>query len=228
MEELSASLDAAEQHLCDIKTSEFQAVRVMTDVRGVLMKLWCVCVCVCPRGCLLFAPQVIHVIKRPPCTKKKMKIKRHFWRQGAEPETVYFLKQAISASVKLTLIHIINLIQPAAAVKSSRGGPRLSLLMAPFCSESGQISVPPVQTLDFSFILSRRSKDLIKEAILDNDFMKNLELSQIQEIVDCMYPVEYGKDSCIIKEGDVGSLVYVMEGKQSTHTPISNFRSRSS
>lgn len=57
-----------------------------------------------------------------------------------------------------------------------------------------------------------RSKDLIKEAILDNDFMKNLELSQIQEIVDCMYPVEYGKDSCIIKEGDVGSLVYVMEG----------------
>lgn len=57
-----------------------------------------------------------------------------------------------------------------------------------------------------------RSKELIKEAILDNDFMKNLELSQIQEIVDCMYPVEYGKDSCIIKEGDVGSLVYVMEG----------------
>uniref|UniRef100_A0A8C9VH43 Protein kinase cGMP-dependent 1 n=1 Tax=Scleropages formosus TaxID=113540 RepID=A0A8C9VH43_SCLFO len=55
------------------------------------------------------------------------------------------------------------------------------------------------------------SKELIKEAILDNDFMKNLELSQIQEIVDCMYPVEYGKDSCIIKEGDVGSLVYVMQ-----------------
>uniref|UniRef100_A0A8C2DG48 cGMP-dependent protein kinase n=1 Tax=Cyprinus carpio TaxID=7962 RepID=A0A8C2DG48_CYPCA len=58
---------------------------------------------------------------------------------------------------------------------------------------------------------SDRSKELIKEAILDNDFMKNLELSQIQEIVDCMYPVEYDKDSCIIKEGDVGSLVYVME-----------------
>uniref|UniRef100_A0AAR2L6S1 cGMP-dependent protein kinase n=1 Tax=Pygocentrus nattereri TaxID=42514 RepID=A0AAR2L6S1_PYGNA len=38
--------------------------------------------------------------------------------------------------------------------------------------------------------------------------MKNLELSQIQEIVDCMYPVEYGKDSCIIKEGDVGSLLH--------------------
>ncbi|KAF7649027.1 hypothetical protein LDENG_00148400 [Lucifuga dentata] len=58
---------------------------------------------------------------------------------------------------------------------------------------------------------SPESKDLIKAAILDNDFMKNLELSQIQEIVDCMHPVGYGKDSCIIKEGDVGSLVYVME-----------------
>ena len=57
------------------------------------------------------------------------------------------------------------------------------------------------------------ARDCIKSAILDNDFMKNLELSQIQEIVDCMYPVEYSKDSCIIKEGDVGSLVYVLEGE---------------
>lgn len=59
-----------------------------------------------------------------------------------------------------------------------------------------------------------RSKELIKSAILDNDFMKNLEMSQIQEIVDCMYPVDYDKNSCIIKEGDVGSLVYVMEGER--------------
>ncbi|XP_026133739.1 cGMP-dependent protein kinase 1-like isoform X2 [Carassius auratus] len=58
---------------------------------------------------------------------------------------------------------------------------------------------------------SDRSKELIKSAILDNDFMKNLEMSQIQEIVDCMHPVDYDKNSCIIKEGDVGSLVYVME-----------------
>lgn len=71
--------------------------------------------------------------------------------------------------------------------------------------------------------LSLRSKELIKEAILDNDFMKNLELSQIQEIVDCMYPVDYGNDACIIKEGDVGSLVFVMEGegkKMTNQTPI--------
>ena len=46
---------------------------------------------------------------------------------------------------------------------------------------------------------------------MDNDFMKNLETSQISEIVDCMYPMEYAKGSLIIKEGDIGSIVYVME-----------------
>uniref|UniRef100_A0A8C9T620 cGMP-dependent protein kinase n=1 Tax=Scleropages formosus TaxID=113540 RepID=A0A8C9T620_SCLFO len=72
---------------------------------------------------------------------------------------------------------------------------------------------------------SPQSKDLIKEAILDNDFMKNLEMSQIQEIVDCMYPVEYDKESCIIKEGDVGSLVYVMEGRsEKSDLPLTNVK----
>ena len=42
--------------------------------------------------------------------------------------------------------------------------------------------------------------------------MKNLEMAQIHEIVDCMYPVEYAAGSLIIEEGAVGSIVYVMEG----------------
>ncbi|KAM9808839.1 cGMP-dependent protein kinase 1 isoform X3 [Syngnathus typhle] len=90
-------------------------------------------------------------------------------------------------------------------------------LLGPRTRRAQGISAEPQTHQDVSRHTFRKyaktdwSKDLIKEAILDNDFMKNLELSQIQEIVDCMYPVEYGKDSCIIKEGDVGSLVYVME-----------------
>ncbi|XP_073820811.1 cGMP-dependent protein kinase for isoform X1 [Musca autumnalis] len=56
-----------------------------------------------------------------------------------------------------------------------------------------------------------KSRELIKSAILDNDFMKNLDITQIREIVDCMYPVKYAAKSLIIKEGDVGSIVYVME-----------------
>jgi len=42
--------------------------------------------------------------------------------------------------------------------------------------------------------------------------MKNLEMAQIHEIVDCMYPVRYAAGSLIIEEGAVGSIVYVMEG----------------
>lgn len=60
------------------------------------------------------------------------------------------------------------------------------------------------------------SRDLIKAAILDNDFMKNLEITQIREIVDCMYPEEYKAESIIIREGDVGSTVYVLEGKKTS------------
>lgn len=65
-----------------------------------------------------------------------------------------------------------------------------------------------------------RSRELIKSAILDNDFMKNLDMNQIREIVDCMYPVQYAAKSLIIKEGDVGSIVYVMEGKFSDFIPV--------
>merc|ERR1711936_599779 len=62
-----------------------------------------------------------------------------------------------------------------------------------------------------SYKKSERAGELIRAAIMDNDFMKNLESSQIKEIVDCMYPMEYAKGSLIIKEGDIGSIVYVME-----------------
>jgi len=61
---------------------------------------------------------------------------------------------------------------------------------------------------------SDRSRELIKSAILDNDFMKNLELGQIREIVDCMYPVDVPRGHVVCQEGDVGSIVYVTsEGK---------------
>ncbi|XP_017785864.1 PREDICTED: cGMP-dependent protein kinase, isozyme 2 forms cD4/T1/T3A/T3B-like [Nicrophorus vespilloides] len=56
------------------------------------------------------------------------------------------------------------------------------------------------------------SRDLIRDAIMDNDFMKYLDITQIREIVDCMYPELHKAGSLIIKEGDVGSIVYVLEG----------------
>lgn len=59
--------------------------------------------------------------------------------------------------------------------------------------------------------MHNRSKELIRTAILENDFLRNLDLEQILEMVECMAPVEVSKDLLIIHEGDVGSLVYVME-----------------
>lgn len=41
--------------------------------------------------------------------------------------------------------------------------------------------------------------------------MKKLEQFQIDEITNCMYPVDYAKGLCIIKEGDIGSALYVIE-----------------
>ncbi|GBL91577.1 cGMP-dependent protein kinase, isozyme 1 [Araneus ventricosus] len=54
-----------------------------------------------------------------------------------------------------------------------------------------------------------KSKQLIKEAIMENDFLKNLDSSQVREIVDCMYCQYFTKGTQVIKEGDVGSHLYV-------------------
>lgn len=84
--------------------------------------------------------------------------------------------------------------------------PVVNVLVRCRCDVSGWVSLTVLCMVCCS------SRELIKSAILDNDFMKNLEMAQICEIVDCMYPVEYSAGSLIIKEGDVGSIVYVMEG----------------
>ena len=54
---------------------------------------------------------------------------------------------------------------------------------------------------------SASCRKLIHDAILDNDFMRHLDESQVGDIVDCMRPVEYSRDAYIIKEGDAGTQV---------------------
>ncbi|XP_051541562.1 cGMP-dependent protein kinase 1-like isoform X2 [Myxocyprinus asiaticus] len=58
---------------------------------------------------------------------------------------------------------------------------------------------------------SEESRGLIKKALLENDFMKHLEASQILTIMDCMYPTTLAQGCCVIQEGDDGSTVYVLE-----------------
>lgn len=56
------------------------------------------------------------------------------------------------------------------------------------------------------------SRHLIRDAIFANDFLKNLEKFQVEEIVSCMYPKEYDKDNYIIKEGEIGQALFVISG----------------
>ena len=46
---------------------------------------------------------------------------------------------------------------------------------------------------------------LIKDAVMENDFLKNLDGGQVREIVDSMYPREFDKGSYVIREGDAGN-----------------------
>jgi len=68
-----------------------------------------------------------------------------------------------------------------------------------------------------------RTTEFLRDAILNNDFMKNLETDQIMSIVECMYPLEQKDGSLIIKEGDVGNLVYIMEGNKSLSLSLSQY-----
>lgn len=42
---------------------------------------------------------------------------------------------------------------------------------------------------------------------MDNDFLKNLDSSQVRELVDSMYPLEYSKGSYVIREGEAGRYI---------------------
>lgn len=71
----------------------------------------------------------------------------------------------------------------------------------------------------FYVVLFYSSVDVIRGAIQDNDFMQNLDDTQVNEIIECMSSVDYSADSIIIQEGDTGSSVYVMEGRSVHQLP---------
>ncbi|XP_060520136.1 cGMP-dependent protein kinase, isozyme 1 isoform X2 [Cylas formicarius] len=54
-----------------------------------------------------------------------------------------------------------------------------------------------------------RSKQLIKDAIMDNAFLKNLDTSQIREIVDAMEPKEFRSGSYVLRQGNAGIHLFV-------------------
>ena len=60
-----------------------------------------------------------------------------------------------------------------------------------------------------------RSKQLIKDAISNNDFMKTLVTTQVREVIASMYEKEIARGQYIIKEGEAGQHLYVSSGELS-------------
>ncbi|KAK8748221.1 hypothetical protein OTU49_016378, partial [Cherax quadricarinatus] len=75
--------------------------------------------------------------------------------------------------------------------------------------ETVYISEPDKHSCHIQSPPDPRSKQLIKDAIMDNDFLKHLDSSQVREIVDSMYPQEFAAGSWVIRERDAGSHLYV-------------------
>merc|ERR1719471_2301500 len=54
-----------------------------------------------------------------------------------------------------------------------------------------------------------RSRTIIKEAIMENDFLKNLSQGQVRELVEAMHEKQVAKGCYVIREGELGSHFYV-------------------
>ncbi|XP_044760116.1 cGMP-dependent protein kinase, isozyme 2 forms cD4/T1/T3A/T3B isoform X2 [Coccinella septempunctata] len=129
------------------------------------------------------------------------------FRQVVRPLTQRIITNQISLGDELWMrdhAHAPGVENTRVQVQNEPRMKRQAISAEPLSLKSGEWQIRKVPK-------SNASKDLIREAILDNDFMKNLEMTQIKEIVDCMYPEAYKAGSIIITEGDVGSIVYVLE-----------------
>jgi len=74
---------------------------------------------------------------------------------------------------------------------------------------SGQSVQPAANTPVYTVEKDFHSKTLIKEAILENDFLKNLSLTQVSELVEAMHEKKIPKGCYVIREGESGSYLYV-------------------
>jgi hypothetical protein len=66
-----------------------------------------------------------------------------------------------------------------------------------------------------------RSKQLIREAIQKNDFLRQLDKEQTIEMVECMYECKVRAGEYVIKEGESGDRLFVSAGegvRAHTHT----------
>ena len=49
-----------------------------------------------------------------------------------------------------------------------------------------------------------RTRQLIKDALLDNDFLKNLSSAQTREVIDYMETQQFTAGAYLLREGEAG------------------------
>lgn len=60
------------------------------------------------------------------------------------------------------------------------------------------------------FFLSYRSRQQIRKAILENEFLGNLEENQVEALVSAMYSKQIPPNTLVIQEGDIGKDLFII------------------
>lgn len=81
------------------------------------------------------------------------------------------------------------------------------------CGVSGECGIVPGGSSDLHKSIQSpperhnkdfRTRQLIRAALGDNDFLQNLDADQVRDIVDFMYPQKFSPGDYVIREGDQG------------------------
>lgn len=62
-------------------------------------------------------------------------------------------------------------------------------------------------------LFSFRAKQMIRDAVQKNDFLKQLAKEQIIELVNCMYEMRARAGQWVIQEGEPGDRLFVVAGQ---------------
>merc|ERR1712203_282095 len=62
-----------------------------------------------------------------------------------------------------------------------------------------------------TFPKNKQLAELLRNAIVADEFLRDLDASQINDIVSVMFPMDYDKGAQFVKENELGNFVYVME-----------------
>jgi len=131
------------------------------------------------------------------------------------------MKDAEIAKQERELHKLRSVLQQASSIMSS-GDDHLLTTIQEHYTMAGQLSsltkkqgvsgqsVDPAKSLQASKLdKDFRTKQLIRDALNENDFLKNLSSGQVREIIDYMQLKKVAAGTYVIREGDSGSHLYV-------------------